>query len=276
MSLSVVSAAEYTLPELYGVMNRAFEGYIIGSITFDTPGFAHFLAGGNVHLGLSQVVLQDDTPVGLGLIARQGWSSRLAAMGVVPDAKYKGVGKWFMGELLQQARNRGDKTFVLEVFEQNEPGVKVYRHAGMHVVRRLMGYRLENPDGEASPQLQQVDCVDVAKVVMQHSIANPPWQVSAPHISRIAPPSRAYKLGEAYAVISNPDADTVAILSLIVPREHRNRGHAKRLLRALFAAFPKRTWRVPQICPEEVGERIFLRMGFTPDSLNQFQMEIAL
>ena len=50
-------------------------------------------------------------------------------MGIVPRGE--GVGTWGLGQLIEQAAQRGDHTLELEVIEQNTPAVRLSR-AGFH------------------------------------------------------------------------------------------------------------------------------------------------
>ena len=147
MTYTLKSVGELSLEIAMNLMNRSFDGYLAGSFTFTLPAFLQLLARENVDLHLSKIVLFDDEPIGLGLVSQQGWSSRLATMGIVPEAKYKGAGSWLLTQLLEQSQQRGDQRYVLEVFGQNDPAVKIYERAGFQVVRRLWGYQAESFGG---------------------------------------------------------------------------------------------------------------------------------
>lgn len=273
--LEIKMAGEFPVETLMDVMNRSFAGYLAGSIQFTVPAFWAFLARDNTSLSLSQVALQDGVPVGLALVARQGWTSRLAAMGVVPEAKGQGVGSWFMRQLMEQAQKRGDKRYVLEVFEQNDAALPVYRKAGFEVVRRLYGYEHASLPAHESPDLLALDTPEVAKQIMIHGLVNLPAQMSASHVLRYAPPYEAYRLDSAYAVIVRVGEEKILLAALIVAESARQQGQATRLLAAIAAQYPNRTWAVSAICPEEC-ESFFLKRGFIRQALNQFQMEVAL
>lgn len=55
----------------------------------------------------------------------------------------------------------------------------------------------------------------------------------------------------------------------------REKGLARRLLQALFAKYPNKTWHVPAIFPEEMGG-FFEKTGFEKEDLGQFQMKLTL
>ncbi len=272
--IELKAAYLWTLDELAAIFNEAFTGYVGGSVHFDQAALARFLARDNVDLGLSQVVVSAGQAVGLALIARQGWTCRLAAMGVIPDATGHGVGTEALDQLIAQARARGDQQFDLEVIEQNERGVRLYEGAGFQRVRRLVGYEADQPQGSAVSELQRVDIPTVAALIVQYGGDDLPAAVSGWQIARLSPPETAYMLDGAYAVISNPEAAVVALRALIVPPELRGQGRAVRLFRAILAAHPGKRWVMPAVCPEDIGGELFARCAFTRQTITQWQMKL--
>lgn len=274
--LTIKPAAELSVAALAILFNRAFAGYIGGTVNLDRDALLTMLTRDNTDLLLSRLVLRDDEPLGFIFIARQGWTSRVAAMGVVPEAKGQGVGKWFLTQVIEEARARGEQAVVLEAFEQNTPAVELYKRVGFTIVRRLMGYDASTIDGLAHSALTAIDPFEMAKIVLQHGASDLPWQVSGTAVARAGAPNHTYQLGHAYALISNPEAETIAIRTLIVESAFRRLGESTRLIRALAAQFPNKKWTVPQICPEEYGCAYSTTLGFVPKSLNQVQMHLTL
>lgn len=273
-SFSLQSASNYSVPQLADLMNRGFEGYFI-SVELDASALFEIIRRNGIDLLESRIILADGEAVGLALIARRGWTSRLAAMGIVTSARNGGVGTWTMERLIEEARARGEKEMVLEVIQQNTAGVKLYQKVGFKTVRNLYGYKLEKPQIESTDALQELDIRDYAHLVTLHGLSNLPWQASGETASNFTPPSRAYRLGDAYCLISNPSVDHVAISSLLVLPDGRGRGQAVRLLKTVFAAFPGKVWHVSALCPEEVGF-VFEKAGMKREELSQFQMGLKL
>lgn len=270
-----------TIDELATLFNRAFAGYIGGDVHFTAEALARFLSRDNVDLDLSQIMMRDGQPVGFGYVARMGWTSRLAAFGVVPEASGAGVGKVSMQQLIDQAKARGDRFYELEVIEQNTRAVKLYEGVGFERVRRLVGYELKSPPTDARderlvPALLSVNVYDVGRVIMQHGALDLPWQVAGATICRAAPPNVGYALDGAYAVITNPDAEVVGLRALIVPPELRRQGRATRLMRAIFARHPGKHWVLSAIMPEDIGGELLASLGFTRTALTQWQMRLGL
>lgn len=273
-SLSLKPAYEYPIPFLADLMTRGFEGYLVPINITDTVLLTMMRRDG-IDLTASRVLVKDDEPVGLAMIARRGWTCRLAAMGITSNARSGGVGTWAMEQLIAEAKARGDKEMLLEVIEQNTAGVKLYEKVGFKKIRRLVGYKLENPPSDSSEELEEIDIREVARQVTYHGLKDLPWQLSGTSIMQHTPPSRAFKINDAYCVISNPDATDVAISSVLVKARSRGAGLSAVLMRALFSKFPGKIWHVSAIYPEEMGF-IFEHVGMERETLSQWQMSRAL
>ncbi len=273
-SLSLKPANEFTIPQLADLMTRSFEGYFVPVNITDVI-LLTMLRRDGVDLASSRVILKDGEPSGLALIARRGWTSRLAAMGIVSTARNGGTGTWAMGQLIAEAQTRGEKEMLLEVIEQNTAGVKLYEKVGFTKIRRLVGYRLENPPIESEEELEEIDICDLARQVTHHGLKDLPWQLSGTTIAHHTPPSRAFRLNDAYCLISNPEATDVSISSVLVKARSRGAGLSAVLMRVLFARFPNKVWHVSPIFPEEMGV-IFEQVGMTRETLSQWQMSRML
>lgn len=277
MTLSLKSAAEAELAELVSITNRAFDGYIGGQLAMDPSSLLSFVASEGTNLNLSRLVIRDGEGVGIALVARMGWSNRLVMMGIVPEAAGQGVGRWFMEQLIDEARERGDQFYELEVIEQNEPGMRLYSRCGFEVMQRLVGCSLDDAHGEADEGLTEVDPFEMGRLMIYHDDGTLPWQVAGPEMLRLGPSYQAFRLGDAYAALLDTRQGVVALRSIFVPPIARGHGHATRLMLALFHKCSGSRFYFPAICPEQVGEEFFCKLGFTRDTkITQFQMRLIL
>jgi len=274
MKQEIKPASDYPMPDLVKFLNLSFENYLV-PIQFNLIQFLTMVRKDSIDLAASRVLLSDKRPSGLALIARRGWSSRLAAMGIAREIRGRGISTTFMNELIREARERNDREMALEVIEQNEPAVRLYQRCRFQIVRRLIGSMRENATEGKPGDLEEIDLRQAGRLVSQHGSPDLPWQLSGETIAHMNPPARAYKKGQAYAVISNPAAEHVYIYMLLVEQDARGHGLGADLLKSMIANYPDKTWHVPAVFPEEFG-KVFERAGFEREELSQWQMRLIL
>jgi len=262
---------EFGLEASLKAMNDGYSDYYV-PINLDFARFLGMAKSDSVDFALSRVVVVDNAISGVALIARRGWTTRLAAMSIRPDFRGKGLGRLAMSELVLESESRGDRRMVLEVIETNSPAVKLYEASGFKVDRRLVGFRLSKPTAAPAPNdIEEVDIRQIGAAVSVHGVENLPWQLSGETLALQGPPSVGFQLGNAYAVISNPQAPKVVLQSLVVDAAHRGKGQARRLINAIFGLFEGREWVIPPVCPAELTP-FLLKMGFERQELSQLQM----
>ena len=178
-----------------------------------------------IDLTASRVLIVEDQPCGIALIARRGLDQPAGGDGHRQGNARQRRRLMVHGALIREARQRGDHEMVLEVIEQNEPAVKLYRRSGFQTVRRLIGFTRRGKDAQENEEssLHKVDLHEMGRLVSQHGLADLPWQLSGESIAQLNPPACAYRNGQAYLVVSNPEAEHVVIWSLLVEPEARAR-----------------------------------------------------
>ena len=280
MEFASAPASQYSLSELVDLLNRGFEAYFV-PIHFSTDMFSNMLLKDGIDLADSRVLIADDRACGIALIAcrRALGTSRVAAMGIAKEARGKRAGSWFMRTLIDEACDRGEREMVLEVIEQNEPAVKLYRNYGFEPVRRLVGYTRSGMEKGAEQNkasaLYQIDLHEMSTLISQHGLPDLPWQLAGESISQMNPAPHAFREGQAYIVLSNPELEHVAIWSLLVEPEARGQELGTKLLKHVIAHYVGKTWHVPALCPEEFGT-LFEKAGFQKEKLSQWQMRLTL
>ncbi len=274
MDFNVAPTLNYSLSDLVKFLNSGFEDYFI-PIRIEIIDFLNMIRKDGIDLTVSRVLITDDQPVGIALIARRGWSSRLAAMGIAREKRGTGAGSWFMGQLIKDAYERGEHEMSLEVIEQNDPAVKLYRKSGFQILRRLIGLIRKDAVEEEQSTLQEIDLREMGRLISQHGLVDLPWQLSGENIAQMNPPARAYRKGQANVVISNPEAERVVIWSLLVEEKARGNGLGTDMLKSIMAHYKRKTWHAPAIFPEEF-ESVFTKAGFKREELSQWQMRLTL
>ncbi len=274
MRLDIKPASDYPLPDLTQLLNLSFENYLV-PITFNLSQFLMMIRKDSVDLAASRVLIADEQPVGIALIARRGWTSRLAAMGIAQNMRGKGTGFWLMEKLIQDARERNDHDMVLEVIEQNEYAVRLYKRCGFQNVRRLIGLVRKDANESAKNSIEEIDLREAGSLILQYGLSDLPWQLAGETIAHMNPPARAYRNGPTLVVMSNPDVEHVVIWSILVELNARGKQLSVDMLKNVIANYPGKTWHMPAIFPEEFG-KLFERAGFEREELTQWQMRLDL
>jgi ribosomal protein S18 acetylase RimI-like enzyme len=287
MDFDLKPASDYPLPDLVNWLNQGFENYFV-PIQFNVSQFLTMVRKDSIDLTCSRILLADENPCGVALIARRGWTSRLAAMGISSNMRGKGAGTWFMKQLIDEACKRGEHEMVLEVIEQNEAAVALYKKSGFEIVRRLVGFERSPKSLRSTPAeptsaaksgdfalLEEIDIRTAATLISYFGLPDLPWQLSGESIAQTNPPARAYQNGPAYAVISNPEAEHVVVWAVLVEPDARGKNLGVQLLQSVTSKYPGKTWHVPAILPEEFT-KLFERSGFEKEKLSQWQMRCKL
>ncbi|GAB4423780.1 MAG: hypothetical protein Kow002_13370 [Anaerolineales bacterium] len=274
MTYSLTPASEYPVSELAALFTDSFKDYFV-PVKFNEQALLEIVRRDSVDLSVSKVMLSEEKPVGIALIARRGWENRVAAMGLIPEMRGKGAGSWMMEQLIDQAKARGTKRLCLEVIEANHPAVHIYEQKGFAKTRKLIGFVGKIEAEAANDPLEEIDLRAMGKIVALHGLDDLPWQISGETLAVFSGPSLAFKFGPAYAVISNPNAEHVVIWSLLVMPEARRQGQAEVMLRALSSRYKDKVWHVPPLCPEEAAHP-FRKIGLEEDKIAQWQMSLSL
>ena len=278
MKLEFPSMADYGLERAAEVLSRAFEDYFV-RIPFTLGSLLNAARTDSVDLTSSCLFVREGVAVGGALIARRGWTTRLAGMAITPEARRTGVGRAAVLHLLADAKVRSDRMMVLEVIEQNTAAVELYRACGFKEMRRLIGFAGPPPtETVVSADLIEVDLREVADAVTRHGLPDLPWQLSGETLAQLTPPQVAYRIGDASIALTDPAQSVVTIRALIAepaieggtpPRRDREAA----LLRAVVAKHPgKQEWRFSAVWPEELASLI-TPAGLPRSPLTQWQMQ---
>ena len=298
------SASEFALEEIGALFIESFSGYVGGPVSQDPGAAAHWAEANYVSRPRSYVFFASaedgvegdpDQPVALALICLRDdkpGEARLGIMGVVPRARGRGVGGKALRMVIEAERRHGLRLLELEVVQKNTYAVQLYRRAGFAVARELLGWR-RGPTGAAEfppdAELRACDVAEVEAAARAHMAADLPWQTW--HFAGEPGAKQGFRLGGALCVVSRPQGDgeedgkergegedqaPMNMFSLVVESEHRGRGAARRLVRAVMARFPGRSWSVTDIFPKEYGDKIAKELGFGERETKQFQMKLQI
>jgi GNAT superfamily N-acetyltransferase len=270
-----VPLAEVRSAESAAAMNDAFAGYVV-PFQMTPESFEQRFRGENIDPFASSIYRRGSATVGLLLIARRGWTARVAAMAIAPPYRRLGVGHAALTEAIDEAKKRGDRRIVLEAIEANHAARTFYERLGFRVTRRLIGFEHAEPlapQEGAPPPIAEVDPADVAAIIAKRDEALEwPWQLAAPTLAAFGPPCTAYRLQDAFAICGDPARPTLRLIALYVEPNRRRRGLGSALLGALELRYPARPWQVPAIVPEGLADAFFKRVGWRKAQLAQVEM----
>lgn len=270
---------DYGLDRSAEILARGFEDYFV-RIPFAAPMLLNMVRADSIDLASSRVFLRDGVAIGAALIARRGWTCRLAAMAIVADARRTGLGRAAVLHLVEEAKARGERTMVLEVIEQNLAAVELYRACGFKTIRRLVGFSggadvaAGVPTRKNSIDLAEVDLSEVANTVSRYGLPDLPWQLSGATLAQLTPPAVGYHLNGAWIATSDPAAPVVSVRALIAEPAAQGHDREAALLRAVMANYPgDHEWRVNPVWPEELAPLVE-PAGLPRMQLTQWQMQL--
>jgi ribosomal protein S18 acetylase RimI-like enzyme len=186
-----------------------------------------------VVLELSPAEFEGERIVGYTLNALGTWNGVPSAYdsgtGVVPSHRRRGLARQLLEVSFPALRARGATQMILEVLEQNERAVALYRSLGFEVTRPLHCWRYEGVaelDGDAV----EISIDDVP------SDAAPSWQNSIECLRRSGDDRRVIALDGGYVIVHAATGD---LAQLAVDPARRRRGIGTRLLRHAAAVAGK-------------------------------------
>jgi len=305
-AITLQYASTVPIDILADLLHRAFADYIVpvGPAAFSPATLQSLVARDDVLLDRSYVALRDGAPIGVALVAvrpaRGGPRTRLAGMGVAPEARRLGVGRALLEGVIADARGRGSLAVTLEAFERNAAAVHLYENHGFVAARRLLGFTLsmtELPRDAASASLPAVTLREAAAPALLPLItlcasaeppeAAPPWQLEAMSLTRLGPAASIYAFAEGgglagmhpsgYVALTGEGPDARLAGLGVIPAKRRQ-GLATAALVALRATRPGlATLSTPPLAPEKSALVPFLTaLGAAPANEAQVEMRLSL
>jgi ribosomal protein S18 acetylase RimI-like enzyme len=269
---------ECTSEEVTAAVVHCFQGYVV-PMRFTPEKYEARCRAENLDPFASGLYYSNETLAAVVMIARRGWTSRLAAMAVAPEFRGRGVGKDVLKLALEAANLRKDRAMILEVFEQNPAAVSLYVRAGFRTVRKLVGYDFLPPGassgGSDLNRLHEIDPLIVARLIAQEGEPDLPWMLAPETLAAATLPAQALHLDDiAFATVADPKAEKIVIQALLVRKAYRGKGWGLRILSALETLFSDRPLRIPPLVPENMAPGLFRRAGWQPHALNLLEMKI--
>lgn len=265
-------ATHYDSHQLAAILTECFTDYVI-PFTLDGATFATRFNAEGLSLTESRIWSANNAPVALAIITRRGSRSRLAAFAIHPRWRRGGLGKAMLGQLIREARYRGDSALWLEVITHNVAGIALYDRMGFVRQETVCGFSAPLPDETtAEPEpFTLCDPVTIISAMMAQPDLVLPWMVDP--LGTAALPAQGYRLGDHACAIVATAFSKPQLRALYVTPAARRQGHALRLLRQL--ALHCEDISTPVAVPQALTT-LFLQAGWEPHPMTQFTLRHPL
>lgn len=170
-----IPLTDVSLRDACHTLNMAYQGYIV-PVSFDPQSLVRRIQAEDIDLFSSRLLLVEQQPAGIMLIARRGRLSRIAALGIVPRCRGAGYGRQAVALAIAEARSRDDGRQVLEVIETNRAAISIYTRAGFVPRRRLVGYTHDPVHFEGG--VVSCPAEEILPLLVSAYLDNPSWQSS--------------------------------------------------------------------------------------------------
>jgi hypothetical protein len=197
-------------------------------------------------------------------------------MGARPAARGGGHAPRLLDRVIEEARERGDRSVELEVFARNARALALYRSRGFQTVAELHGYT-RRPGDRAAAATDRIDeggQADAVAWLEGCGVDGLPFQLGAASIAAVRTPVKAWRCGGAQVVFSDADPARIALLSL-VDADARQHG-SRQLARLLAAHYPNALLRMPQLLRLDRGGDALAAEGWQREPLHQLLLRRPL
>lgn len=276
MKFEITPAYDISLADQATIFNRAFSDYLVSFTEMDAAAQALFLRAHGADLCYSRFIRGNDEFGGFGYINRTSNISRLAATGVVPEARRNGMASVLLRHLIDEARSRGDEAMVLEVFEQNIPALELYRRHKFREMMRLFGWRRkpQKVDTTGTNKLELISLNVATRLPVISDFPDIPWPVSRHAVTRYHD-ARAYRVENMCVIIGDTTVSPTRIFTLL-GYDPAKLNAARDLVARVLHEFPDNEFFVREVSPDVFADSVFAPLGFTREPLNQFLMRLDL
>ena len=109
--------------------------------------------------GIGLLWRREDEALGFVLCRTNGSRGEVVSLGVAPAARQRGVARALMNAAIDSVSRRGLRTLYLEVAEDNDAALRLYRALGFAQVGRRPGYY-------AKPDAEPVDALTLRRAIL--------------------------------------------------------------------------------------------------------------
>ena len=230
----------------------------------DAAGLARFILHQGADLAFSNFARTAEGLAGFAYINRMGNISRVAGMGVVPEARRAGVARRLVAHLLEEARTRGDQAMMLEVIEQNPAAHALYLQQGFRETAHLLSWKRKagTPAIKSTALLEEIPLIKATQIPSVFEYPDLPWPISRHAIAKSAA-AHAFRSGHTLVVTGDLKVTPVRLHALSCS-DGMDWEALRKTTSALLHRYPDREFFTPAVFPEQFGHEIFSATRLCP------------
>jgi ribosomal protein S18 acetylase RimI-like enzyme len=165
---TVVPCSQYDFTQLADIYNATRTDYIV-PMPMNAKRMEQYVTWYDVQLDHSIVVYDSTgTMAGLGMLAVRGQRAWITRLGVLPERRGKGLGRFMMESLIANARQAGCRRVQLEVIKENDPAHNLFLRLGFFDVRELLVIR--RPPGRKTGSIPQYTAEELSMEAVQAAL----------------------------------------------------------------------------------------------------------
>ncbi len=172
MTVELRPASSLPASELAALFTRCYENYFV-PVQVDEATLELMARTFDLDADAGLVAFDDGEPVGLVNLGVRGELGWIGGLGVVSEARRRGLGRRLMEAVHDQARERGIREISLEVIEANDAAFRLYEELGYEFLRWLEIGSLEQAPGDAP---EEEDWRAAHEQIRARRTEREPWQ----------------------------------------------------------------------------------------------------
>jgi len=269
--LEITNAAHLSINQLATDLTHCFEDYVIPAV-FSPPFVSSLVRTLTMDLLNTIVGVKDGKTVGIVLICRREDRARLGVMGIAKSHRRQGVGTILLTKAINEARERGEKSMVLEAIETNAPAIAFYESLGFSITSRLPGFTGSMADLGEPADIREINFAELGCMLKNRPPEQVVWEMEPGTMLQMTHPSKAFEF-EGLGVGVSPIGDDAMVLRTLSLSDHDDERKLVSVMSSLNRRYPGRTIKAPPYFPEEPYKNLFLGLGFEEMSISQVLMK---
>lgn len=288
MNLTFKTTDQVETSTVYQVFQSGFSDYQVKVQMTEEEWNKRFFGPEGNQRELSVIAFDGATPAGLvfgGIRSPQGVKTiRCGTMCIPPEYRRRGIGEQLMQQHLEIGRNENCSTAFLEVINNNQPAVSLYKKLGYQVIHNLYYQEIladrisqllsKKTEPDSSFQLAETSLSEMRDYRESLNL-HLPWQSDYDFIQRLSEPVRHYLIKSGEVPVGGISISSTRIFFLYVSPEYRRQKIGGALLyRGLQDLNPEKL--LFTHIENDLIDQFCSKKGFNYLSLGQYEMSLPL